>query len=235
MRNGRLWAGLLGVEKTTVGRVEFDEDRGLLIAHVRPARGERRRCGMCRRRCPGYDQGVDHDSRRLVWAAAGRDTHTLRRRSSTVGRERQAPVLQVPRDPVAPTGPPRGRGLRRALPAAWAGPHRLPRAGPAAPAGAAVRPPGPPRPADDHRSATGGELGDQAGQRRRGGLAARSSPGAMAGADRGQVRRLVSGVRAARPRRRRDPARRHRLEGRVPARRVAAAHLGEVSDGLCKT
>ena len=57
MRNGRLWAGLLGVEKTTVGRVEFDEDRALLVAHVRPARGERRRCGLCRRRCPGYDQG----------------------------------------------------------------------------------------------------------------------------------------------------------------------------------
>ena len=143
-----------------------------------------------------------------------------------VVRERQAPVLQVPRDPVAPAGPPRGGGLRRALPAAWAGPHRLPRAGPAAQAGAAVRGPVPPRPADDHRSATGGELGDQAGQRRRGGLAARSSPGAVAGADRGQVRRLVSGVRPARPRRRRDTARGHRLGGRVPARGLAAAHPG---------
>ena len=57
MRNGRLWAGLLGVEKTTVVRVEFDEDQAVLVAHVRPARGERRRCGLCRRRCPGYDQG----------------------------------------------------------------------------------------------------------------------------------------------------------------------------------
>ena len=141
-----------------------------------------------------------------------------------VVRERHAPVLQVPRDPVAPAGPPRGGGLRRALPAARAGPHRLPRAGPAAQAGAPVRRPVPPRPADDHRSAAGGELGDPAGQRRRGGLAARPSPGAMAGADRGQVRRLVSGVPAARPRRRRDPARRHRLGGRVPARRLAAAH-----------
>jgi transposase len=52
-----LWAGLLGVEKTTIGRVEFDEDRRLLIAHVRPARGERRRCAVCRRRCPGNEQG----------------------------------------------------------------------------------------------------------------------------------------------------------------------------------
>ena len=58
MRNGRVWAGMLGVEKTTVGRVEFDEDRGLLIAHVRPARGQRRRCGVCRRRCPGSDLGA---------------------------------------------------------------------------------------------------------------------------------------------------------------------------------
>ena len=65
MRNGRLWAGLLGVEKTTVGRVEFDADRGLLVAHVRPVRGERRRCGVCRRRCPGYDWG---DGRRR-WRA----------------------------------------------------------------------------------------------------------------------------------------------------------------------
>ena len=101
-----------------------------------------------------------------------------------VVRERHALVLQVPRDPVAPTGPPRGRGLHHALPAAWAGPHRLPRAGPQ-PRLELHTPPAPPRPADDHRSATGGELGDQAGQRRRGGLAARSSPGAMAGADRG--------------------------------------------------
>jgi len=58
VRNGRLWARLLGVEKTTVGRVEFDGDRGLLIAHVRPARGEGCRCGVCRRRCPGYDSGA---------------------------------------------------------------------------------------------------------------------------------------------------------------------------------
>ena len=57
MRNGRVWAGLLGVEKATVERVEFDEARELLVAHVRPVRGQRRRCGVCGRRCPGYDQG----------------------------------------------------------------------------------------------------------------------------------------------------------------------------------
>ncbi len=57
MRNGRVWAGLLGVERSTVERVEFDVEEGLLVAHVRPARGERGRCGVCRRRCPGYDRG----------------------------------------------------------------------------------------------------------------------------------------------------------------------------------
>jgi len=57
VRNGRLWAGLLGVERSTVERVEFDVAEGLLVAHVRPTRGERGRCGVCRRRCPGYDRG----------------------------------------------------------------------------------------------------------------------------------------------------------------------------------
>ena len=57
MRNGRVWAGLLGVEKTVVERVEFDEEQTLLVAHVHPVRGQQRRCGVCGRRCPGYDQG----------------------------------------------------------------------------------------------------------------------------------------------------------------------------------
>ncbi len=135
--------------------------------------------------------------------------------------ERQAPVLQVSRDPVAPVGKPRGGRLRRALPTARQGPYRLPRAGPAADVGAAVRGPVPPRPADDHRAADSGELGDRPGQGRRRGLAARSSPRAVAGADRGEVRRLVSGVRAARPRRGDGAARGHRVGDRVPARRCS--------------
>jgi len=57
VRNGRVWAELLGVERSTVERVEFDVEEGVLVAHVRPARGERGRCGVCRRRCPGYDRG----------------------------------------------------------------------------------------------------------------------------------------------------------------------------------
>jgi transposase len=58
VRNARLWAGLLGVEKTVVERVEFDEDEGVVVASVRPGRGQRRRCGICLRRSPGYDQGT---------------------------------------------------------------------------------------------------------------------------------------------------------------------------------
>lgn len=57
MRNGRVWAGLLGVEKTSIERVEFDEDEQLLVAHVRAWRRERGRCGICQRRCSGYDAG----------------------------------------------------------------------------------------------------------------------------------------------------------------------------------
>jgi len=38
VRNGRVWAGLLGAEHTTVERVEFDEDEQLLVAHARPIR-----------------------------------------------------------------------------------------------------------------------------------------------------------------------------------------------------
>jgi transposase len=72
VRNGRVWAGLLGVEKTTVQRVEFDPDQGLVIVHARPVRSVRGRCGECGRRCPGYDQGEG----RRQWRAL--DLGTLR-------------------------------------------------------------------------------------------------------------------------------------------------------------
>ncbi|MEH1130886.1 transposase, partial [Micromonospora sp. CPCC 206061] len=57
MRRARLWARLVGVEKAVVERVVFDEDEGIVVVSVRPARGQRCRCGRCRRRVPGYDQG----------------------------------------------------------------------------------------------------------------------------------------------------------------------------------
>ena len=55
MRGVRVWARLLGVERTVVEGVDFDEDA--LVVAVRPGWRERRRCGVCRRRCPGYDGG----------------------------------------------------------------------------------------------------------------------------------------------------------------------------------
>ena len=57
MRVATVWPALLGVEKTVVERVEFDEDAETLVAHVRPRARARGRCGLCRRRCPGYDRG----------------------------------------------------------------------------------------------------------------------------------------------------------------------------------
>ena len=57
MRNARVWAGLLGIEHATLERIEYDEDEQLLVAHVRPSRTRRGRCGRCAKRCRGYDQG----------------------------------------------------------------------------------------------------------------------------------------------------------------------------------
>jgi len=58
VRDVSLWRALLGVEKTVIERLEFDEDAELLVAHVRPTSRQRGRCGVCRRRCPGYDFGA---------------------------------------------------------------------------------------------------------------------------------------------------------------------------------
>jgi transposase len=58
VRNASVWRALLGVEKTVVEGLEFDEDEGLLIAWVRPTASARSRCGRCRRRSPGYDSGA---------------------------------------------------------------------------------------------------------------------------------------------------------------------------------
>lgn len=56
MRNVSLWSALLGVEKTVVEGVWFDEVERALIARVRP-RKARGRCGQCGRRAPAYDRG----------------------------------------------------------------------------------------------------------------------------------------------------------------------------------
>jgi transposase len=57
VRGVRLWARLLGVEQTVIERVEFDQDDDAIVVAVRPRKEARRRCGVCGRRCPGFDQG----------------------------------------------------------------------------------------------------------------------------------------------------------------------------------
>jgi transposase len=65
VQNATLWRALLGVEKTVVEGIEFDEEEQLLVAHVRPRKRARGRCGRCERRSPGFDHG---DGRRR-WRA----------------------------------------------------------------------------------------------------------------------------------------------------------------------
>lgn len=50
MRNARVWHALLGVVKTVVEDLEFDDVAEVLVVQVRPARGAASRCGVCRRR-----------------------------------------------------------------------------------------------------------------------------------------------------------------------------------------
>ena len=56
MRGIRVWARLLGLQRTVVEDVRTGSE-GAVIVSVRPSWRERDRCGVCRRRCPGYDLG----------------------------------------------------------------------------------------------------------------------------------------------------------------------------------
>ena len=56
MRGTRVWARLLGLPRTVVENVEFGSE-GELVICVRPVWRERDRCGICRRRSPGFDLG----------------------------------------------------------------------------------------------------------------------------------------------------------------------------------
>ena len=62
MRDVSLWGALLGVEKTVIESVEYDEVAGAVVVAVRPVKRSRNRCGVCRRPCRGYDTG--HGRRR---------------------------------------------------------------------------------------------------------------------------------------------------------------------------
>jgi transposase len=56
VRSIRLWAGLLGLQRTVVEDVTAGNE-GVVIVSVRPSWRERDRCGVCRRRCGRYDSG----------------------------------------------------------------------------------------------------------------------------------------------------------------------------------
>ena len=64
MRGIRVWARLLGIQRAVVEDVRIG-DEGEIVVAVRPVWRERERCGVCRRRSPGYDLG---DGRRR-WRA----------------------------------------------------------------------------------------------------------------------------------------------------------------------
>ena len=57
-----VWARLVGAQGAVVEGVELEDDPGgggvVLVVSVRVPRRGRRRCGVCRRRCPGYDRGA---------------------------------------------------------------------------------------------------------------------------------------------------------------------------------
>jgi transposase len=54
----KVWRRLLGVdERTVIEGIEFDEEVDAVVARVRSRRLNKRRCGRCGRRAPGYDQG----------------------------------------------------------------------------------------------------------------------------------------------------------------------------------
>jgi transposase len=56
VRSIRVWAGLLGLQRTVVEDVTAGNEGEVIVA-VRPSWRERDRCGECRRRCGRYDQG----------------------------------------------------------------------------------------------------------------------------------------------------------------------------------
>ncbi len=56
MRKIRVWARLLGIQRAVVEDVQIGGEGELVVA-VRPVWRERDRCGVCRRRSPGFDLG----------------------------------------------------------------------------------------------------------------------------------------------------------------------------------
>ena len=85
MRNASLWRALLGVDNAVVEEVEYDDQADLVVAHVRPRRAGKGRCGRCGQRCSWYDRGEG----RRRWR--GLDLGTMR-----VFLEADAPRVNCP-------------------------------------------------------------------------------------------------------------------------------------------
>jgi transposase len=56
VRGTRVWARLLGLQRVVVEDVQIGSDDEMVVS-VRPVWRERDRCGVCRRRSPGFDLG----------------------------------------------------------------------------------------------------------------------------------------------------------------------------------
>lgn len=57
MRNSSVWRRLLGLVRTVVEQVAFEEETEKIVVSVRPTKGAQRRCGHCGRRSNLYDRG----------------------------------------------------------------------------------------------------------------------------------------------------------------------------------
>jgi transposase len=57
VRDTSVWLRALGLARTVVEGVRFDEDSGAVVVSVRPRKAARQRCGRCGRRAPRYDRG----------------------------------------------------------------------------------------------------------------------------------------------------------------------------------
>ena len=87
MRNASVWGRVLGLARTVIEDVVFDDDIGAVVVSVRPRKGSRRRCGRCGRKASWYDRGGG----RRRWR--GLDLGTIR-----VFLEADAPRVDCPTD-----------------------------------------------------------------------------------------------------------------------------------------
>jgi transposase len=62
----------LGVDKSVIERVDVEDGGDVLVVHARPGRAARGRCGVCRRRCGGYDAGEGRRRWRALDAGTAR-------------------------------------------------------------------------------------------------------------------------------------------------------------------